>query len=256
MKGLFLQGGGAKGAFQAGVIYGLYEKGFKFKVITGTSIGAINSYFIYTDNIKELKNTWTNLVINGDNEKIHRKKVIENQELMNVLKKFNGINDYIKSVYINYVEVKNKKLKERVVDITKLNKKEQIKAIKYSSLLPCRDNQSTKREIMEKFDSQRVFEEFKIDLSKGLYEGYNLDGGILNNDFLRPFTKDKVDKLYLITFKNNYKIPKYIFKHYNKEDIVVIEPRRVFKPNDTLRFNKEFLIDIFNEGYEISKNIS
>ncbi len=39
---LVLSGGGAKGAYQAGVIKGLLKLGLKFKLVTGSSIGAFN----------------------------------------------------------------------------------------------------------------------------------------------------------------------------------------------------------------------
>ena len=40
--GLCLCGGGAKGAYQAGVIKALYDRGInKFNAISGTSIGAV-----------------------------------------------------------------------------------------------------------------------------------------------------------------------------------------------------------------------
>ena len=44
--GLCLEGGGAKGAYQAGVVKALYDGGInKFYSISGTSIGAINGYY-------------------------------------------------------------------------------------------------------------------------------------------------------------------------------------------------------------------
>ena len=50
--GLCLCGGGAKGAYQAGVIKALYDRGInKFNAISGTSIGAVNGYFIFTNNV-------------------------------------------------------------------------------------------------------------------------------------------------------------------------------------------------------------
>ena len=54
--GLCLCGGGAKGAYQAGVIKALYDRGInKFNSISGTSIGAINGYFIFTDNVDKVR---------------------------------------------------------------------------------------------------------------------------------------------------------------------------------------------------------
>lgn len=44
-RGLVLTGGGAKGFYEAGVIYALHITGMEFDVITGSSIGAFNSLF-------------------------------------------------------------------------------------------------------------------------------------------------------------------------------------------------------------------
>ncbi|MDR3185533.1 MAG: patatin-like phospholipase family protein [Christensenellaceae bacterium] len=46
MLGLVLEGGGAKGAFHAGVVKALFEHGYQFDAVMGTSIGAINGAMI------------------------------------------------------------------------------------------------------------------------------------------------------------------------------------------------------------------
>lgn len=46
MKGLVLEGGGAKGAFHAGALKALFEKGYTFDGVTGTSIGAVNGAMV------------------------------------------------------------------------------------------------------------------------------------------------------------------------------------------------------------------
>jgi predicted acylesterase/phospholipase RssA len=53
--GLCLTGGGAKGAFQGGVIKGLYENNILPEILTGTSIGAVNSYFMIKGCFEELE---------------------------------------------------------------------------------------------------------------------------------------------------------------------------------------------------------
>ncbi len=45
MRGFVMTGGGAKGLFEAGVIHAFHLCGMEFEVITGSSIGAINSIF-------------------------------------------------------------------------------------------------------------------------------------------------------------------------------------------------------------------
>ena len=42
MRGLVLEGGGAKGSFHIGVLKALFESGYTFDGVAGTSIGAIN----------------------------------------------------------------------------------------------------------------------------------------------------------------------------------------------------------------------
>lgn len=67
MKTAFvLSGGGSKGAFQAGVIYQLLNKGIFPDVVYGTSVGAINAAAISYLEPDEIKDTWLN--IEGDHE--------------------------------------------------------------------------------------------------------------------------------------------------------------------------------------------
>lgn len=61
-RGLVLEGGGAKGAFHAGAIKALDERGYKFQGVTGTSIGAINGAFVASQDIPGLLAMWENLV--------------------------------------------------------------------------------------------------------------------------------------------------------------------------------------------------
>ena len=46
MKGLVLEGGGTKGAYQLGAYKALKELGMEFDGIVGTSIGALNAAFV------------------------------------------------------------------------------------------------------------------------------------------------------------------------------------------------------------------
>jgi|GEM_PF-6126943 len=45
MKALVLSGGGARGAYEAGLVCGLANAGERFDLVCGTSIGAINASF-------------------------------------------------------------------------------------------------------------------------------------------------------------------------------------------------------------------
>ena len=180
MNGIFLQGGGAKGAFQAGVIYGLYKNGLEFIVISGTSIGAINSYFIYTGNFEIMKKMWIDMSFFSDEINdvtyLEKMKIVENQRVIDALKNIDGLNQSVSSVFVNYVEINKSNMKEVIVDITKLPKQEMFNSIKYSSLLPCRiEKRMTLEEFIESFDSKIVFDNFREDLVKEEYDGFHFE---------------------------------------------------------------------------------
>lgn len=57
-RGIVLQGGGAKGAYEAGAIRALDQKRIKFDCACGTSIGAINAAFYATRNLSGMYHLW------------------------------------------------------------------------------------------------------------------------------------------------------------------------------------------------------
>ena len=66
--GLFLCGGGALGAWQSGVLRSLIENKIEVNVISGFSIGAINSAFYCFDSVDKTEKIWSKI----DNKKIFR----------------------------------------------------------------------------------------------------------------------------------------------------------------------------------------
>lgn len=60
-RALCLQGGGAKGAFQAGAIKALKERGYKFNCAVGASVGCLNAAMVAQGKIDELYSLWENL---------------------------------------------------------------------------------------------------------------------------------------------------------------------------------------------------
>ena len=60
MKGLVLEGGGTKGAYQLGAYKALKELGREFDGIVGTSIGALNAAFIIQGDYDLMEDIWLN----------------------------------------------------------------------------------------------------------------------------------------------------------------------------------------------------
>ena len=63
MRGLALEGGGAKGAFHVGALQAFFDRGITFDAVTGTSIGALNGAMIAQGDFETLKMLWTNAAI-------------------------------------------------------------------------------------------------------------------------------------------------------------------------------------------------
>lgn len=61
MRGLVLEGGGAKGAFQIGAYKALLEHGYEFDGVTGTSIGSLNGAMICQNDFEALEKIWTDI---------------------------------------------------------------------------------------------------------------------------------------------------------------------------------------------------
>ncbi|WP_286316287.1 patatin-like phospholipase family protein [Romboutsia ilealis] len=244
--GLCLCGGGAKGAYQAGVIKALYDRGInKFNTISGTSIGAINGYFIFTNNVEKLEEMWIDIDDNIDRTVKIVDNTVDNSPLIEVLSDISYKNTRNIDFYVNYVNIENNLPKEKIVNISKLSKEEGLKSIKYSSLLPLNPQ-----------GKMGLYNQFMKDLSEGLYNGYNLDGGLVNNTLLNPLLNENLDKIIIISMKHDYTLPVEIKNVYSEENIIIVRPKTVFDKDDTLRFEKEFCKQIYYEGYEIGKNLN
>ena len=72
--GLALEGGGAKGAYQIGVVKALIENGYTFDAIVGTSIGALNAAMIVENRLDKAIDLWSNIsyqqMFNLDDKKV------------------------------------------------------------------------------------------------------------------------------------------------------------------------------------------
>lgn len=62
---LVLAGGGSLGAYQVGAIEALEELGFKFDIVTGTSIGGLNGTFVVNGETNRLRYLWETISPEG-----------------------------------------------------------------------------------------------------------------------------------------------------------------------------------------------
>ena len=76
-RGLALEGGGARGSYQAGAAKAFLEKGVEFQGIVGTSIGSINGAMIAQGDVEALWEIWSTISV----EKVFRLEKKEYEEL-------------------------------------------------------------------------------------------------------------------------------------------------------------------------------
>ena len=201
-KGLVLEGGGTKGAYQIGAYKALRDLGIKFTGIAGTSIGALNGALIIQDDDKVMEDIWINYdyksFMNIDEDTYERYKNIEMKT-----KNFYDVVDLI-----------NKARKNNGIDISPLRK-----------LLQEKIDEDKIRQSNIDFGITTAYWDGKIfpkllyteDIPKGRLADY-----LIASASLPIFQLDKLDdKLYLDgMFSDNIPINMLAQKGYN--DIVVI----------------------------------
>lgn len=124
---LVLEGGGAKGAYQIGAVKALYERGYKFNAIIGTSIGAINAAFLCQGDIDVIETLWKTLsfsdivdvedkfIQNVMDKKINLSVVKEIRRKINTTLKNRGIDTSLMrelfEKYIDEEKIRNSKIR-------------------------------------------------------------------------------------------------------------------------------------------------
>lgn len=242
--GLCLPGGGSKGAFQAGVLEALYERGIKrYDSYACTSIGAINGYYLYTKNVDKMKKMWIS------NEKLLGKRfksvdnIIDNSEDLNLLYELEDNKKQEDSkFYVNYLQVRNKTGKEVIVDISKYDHPNRVDYVKYSCALPYHEE-------------GRLFslQEVKEYIEAGKFDGFNLDGGMARNTYIDPLVEDNVDKILIISTRHNFKLPDRVIEKIDNSKIVIISPDTAVDNKEMLNFSKELCSKMYEEGYNIGR---
>jgi NTE family protein len=128
---LILEGGGAKCAYEFGVLKALAKANYKYKGIGGTSFGSLNGALYLENGIKALDSFWTNLSpanifkeekLNDFMEKIYSKENVFNKEALDFVVeqwKLGSLSyDKISTQYQDWVKksVNEKKIRKSKID--------------------------------------------------------------------------------------------------------------------------------------------
>ena len=204
MVGIALEGGGARGAYQAGAYIALVNNGIKPKMIAGTSIGSLNAALMIQGDTSKMINLWldTTTDILGINSELIEKTKSKKISL-----------DNIKLGYENLKQILNNKGIDtsKLLDLINSNineKKLRKSKIKYG-LVTVRLKGMTPLELTIDDIPQGKVAEYILascylpifSLKKIIDDNYYLDGGFYNNLPVSLLEKHGCDVIYTIRIK-------------------------------------------------------
>ena len=243
--GLYLQGGGAKGAFQAGALQAFAEKGMEFPVIVGTSIGAINGMTVFYGGIGRMAEIWEQMS-QTEYGLDKAAPVFESMEAVEEIQRLLGAkrSPVVQHFYVNYLPVENGTIRHAFSDLVTESDDKVREYVRASSLLP--NPYSWKA---ADFKAKTYDQLFREEIAAGIYDGYLLDGGLLNNRFMEPFLTEKVDIIYAVALEREFTVPEAIWQKYQSAQVVLIKPDFDFDKNASMTYTEENIQKWSAAGY-------
>lgn len=248
MRGLALQGGGAKGAYQAGAIKALEQRGIYFDCVTGTSIGAINAAFYASNNLESMYKLWKSI----DSKEIFgfESKIIEDISNGNIskdvlLKGYSAINKIIKNKGVDLTNIR--KILTDNINEKKLRKSKIDFGLATFNITDFKPIEIFKKDIPEgKLIDYIIASAYLPGLKqeKIIDDKYYFDGGIFDNCPINTLIDKGYDQVYAIRAWEGTKIK---YKKTDKTKVIVIGSKE--KLGSILDFSPTNAQKKINMGY-------
>ncbi len=250
MRGLVLEGGGVKGAYQIGAFYAFLNSGIRFNGYAGTSIGSFNAEMLVEGKHKELLDFWYNLdsgELFGFN-KNYVDAINEKEYDINFLL---GLFDTAVKTIKNF-GIDNKKLFEVVDKYTsfdrfKASKKDfGLVTVKVSRKMvkPCyilKNDIHSHKELREYLMASCYLPVFRE--KRMLDNHFYIDGGFYDNSPVKIFKDLNYDEVYVINIKG------IGISRKRPDNIKVIEIKPSRDNGHILELNKDVIRDNIKMGY-------
>ena len=255
--GLCLSGGGAKGAYQIGVLEAFKEKGIfdTFTAMSGTSIGAANISILSSRGIDVAKEIWFNLPDNS---------LVKEESFREKLKKY-GMKAFDKGIYtmdtfqqvmINQIDFENLNNKECYVTISEIGIKEKglpqmIKASFDHYIMKKGKAHYIPLHTLSEEDCMKVITascSIPVAFPPVIKEEKKyVDGGLYDNTPVHPLVDSGCEEIYIIDI-GFIKQPVNYKKKYPNIKFHIIKPSK--RIGSVLNFDKEHAKNIFSIGYQ------
>ncbi|NLC48256.1 MAG: patatin-like phospholipase family protein [Tenericutes bacterium] len=247
MKGLVLEGGGAKGAYQAGAIKALNKRKIYFDAVVGTSIGSVNAAFYASKKFDKLYQLWLSTgskVLFGIEEEMLNNLANGNFSIPNLKKGLESVIKIVKNEGIDTTNMRaflnkhinEKKLRSSDIDfgLVTFNISEMKPVEIYKADIP-------EGKITDYIMASSYLPFFKFE--KIIDNKYYLDGGIYSQCPISMFETKDYKEIYVIKAwrsKLRYKAKKGVKVH-------VITPKEDLK--SIMAFTHELAEYRMNLGY-------
>lgn len=204
MLGIALEGGGAKGAYQAGAYIALKKRHVKPAIIAGTSIGSVNAALMVQGDLKKLVNLWltTTTDIFGINNELAEKIKNKNLKITDIELGINNIKKILNNKGIDTTKFLN--LLKKSIDEDKIRKskiKLGLNTVKLDGLKPL---ELTIDDIPKGKLAEYILASCYLPLFNYkpiIDNNYYLDGGFYNNIPLSLVEHYGCDTIYSIRIK-------------------------------------------------------
>lgn len=260
--GLVLGGGGGKGAYQIGVIEALEELGIAkhIKVISGTSVGALNAILFLQGDLEKAKNAWQSL----SQDKIlplSKKDIIMQGKLkiFNTASRINKVLD-LKPDLLYEGGFSREGIEEVMEEFLDIEKALLSPIVCYCTC--CDIATKDKKYFRIKDYSKEVIKNILLASSAipGIYDAVDingslyLDGGLKDNLPILPVYNEDCDIIIVVRLGPEDAINYKQFINTQIIDIALQDTGGVLK-DGTLNFSKDFAVQKMHDGYTATMNL-
>ena len=265
--GLVLAGGGAKGAYEAGVFKALGELGLvdQIKVVSGTSVGAVNALLLSMDNGEIIDNSWMNLSYSRFIHSQEKSRNINIQSLIEKIKHRHFDNSLLEQLKLNDIGLFSqggvRNFIEEYVDAGIIkNSNRTIYACAYN----------IEDELPEYFKLSDYSEDEIINIVLAscaipfMFKPINIngkryaDGGINSPEYSKsnvdnvpiyPLINHNCDFIIVVHLSYKHMIDKTLFGNHNIIELYPSTPLELISGTGSLRINANTLKDHIDLGY-------
>lgn len=242
--GIALEGGGAKGAYQIGVLKAILDLGIEFDCVAGTSIGALNATAYVLEDYEKYSSYWSNMnfSFNSGNIRPQNAKLFKLNEILNNLEEFEK--EYLNIAGINPEELINMFKDSIDEDVIRKSK------IKLGISTYCLTDKKPLNIFIDDIPYGMLHEyifascNLPVFTPRTINGKYYLDGGIFN-----PLPIDMIaEQGYKTIITVRLRKDTYDFSKFEKINFIDIAPDEYL--SDTLQASQERIRWMINKGYK------